>query len=436
MATKRSIALSTKGLKLADRVSRKDFRFLCGAETFVCDRFQAAFVSPRIANSMLSDPSLDEFSLTHSDSRSFKILSSLMSGDFAIVEESNAEVFRGLIEDLGNCELSEKVLTFLDQGEKLDVSNWKSKLLFKMKLDVGIEVERDFIASHISELPIEEFRELDIEILIDILRSESMRIPNEDWLLEFIFKFGRSHSQLIGEVRFEYLSPTSIDLFFERISIDELTDRIWQQLWNRSRHRIELDFNFNLYLNGRYIECLKRTPDSPWSGLISVLSEFCGGNVHEKDVVVVSCSSTGRNQCWSVVNSDWNDYWYTQSSPNSWIQFDFKDRFVSLTHYTLKSDGYTTHHLLQWTLQGSIDGNSWTDLDRRNTQELNGNYVTKIFPCAEFESSSTPHFYRYIRLTQTGKDSYGSDNLMLAGFECFGSIVTSANLGFVPSANT
>jgi hypothetical protein len=180
---------------------------------------------------------------------------------------------------------------------------------------------------------------------------------------------------------------------------------------------------------------VQRSADSGLSGLISHLTDLCGGNVHAKDFVTISCSSTSYNQCWDVVNYDGDHYWFTNSSPNSWIQFDFKDRFVSLSHYSLKSDGNSGSHLVQWTLQGSMDGNSWTDLDRRNTQELNGNYLTKLFQCDPPESSSPPPFYRYVRLIQTGKYSFGCDYLLLGNFECFGCMVKVGHIGVVPHGN-
>jgi hypothetical protein len=128
------------------------------------------------------------------------------------------------------------------------------------------------------------------------------------------------------------------------------------------------------------------------------------------------------------VNYAQEDYWSTQSTPNSWIQFDFKDRVVSLTHYALKSDGHS-YHLLQWTLSGSMDGETWTILDRQNTQDLNGIYKTKIFPCGE--SSSQGEFSRYIRLSHTGKDSTGNYYLMLAKIEFFGSLANAATARLV-----
>jgi hypothetical protein len=397
-----------------------------GSDTFPCDRFQAAFISPRIANQLLSDPLTDEILLQHTDSRSFHILREFICGESVILDEENEPVLIGLIEDLGNVELGESVMKSVCEREELKVSNCICRLKLKRRLDLAIAEESDFIGSHISEIAKDEIVELEVSVLSDILRSESIRIPSEDWLLEFVVDLGDRHSGLLEDVRVEYLSGSGIDVFFGRISHNSLDDRLWQQLWTRCRHQIVYDTDDILW--NRCDGFVHRRPESAWSGLISHLTEFCGGNVHVKGLVAITCSSNLSNQCWDVVNYNWDDFWGTQSSPNGWIQFDFKDRLVSLSHYALKSDG-GAFHLLQWALQGSVDGNSWTDLDRRNTQELNGHYVTKIFPCDQRESSSTPHFYRYIRLTQTGKNSYGDDYLMLGNFECFGWMVNLGNIG-------
>jgi hypothetical protein len=433
MAKTSEIALSTKGLQIADRVSRKDFKFVCGSDTLVCDRFQAVFVSPRLADSLLSDPSIDEYLMDDTDSGGFKILSKLICGDSVVITEENVDLFLGLIDNLGNAELSNSILDFIDKSEELTISNCISRIKRRLRLGIGIENESCFIGSHISDIGIEELRGIESSVMSDILRSASLRVPSEDWLLNLIFELGRLHLQLLGDLQFEYLSPSGIDTFFERISISELDDGIWQQLWNRSRHRIVYDPGEIVWSIDRYSDFVKRTPESPWSGLIAHLTDLCGGNVHEYGVVTISCSSTRRNQCHHVVNYSWTDYWYALGSPNSWIQFDFKDRVVSMTHYSLKSDGYGGYHLVEWVVQGSMDGDSWTDLDRRKTQDLNNNFVTKIYSCDT--SFSEAHFYRYIRLLQTGKDSSGYDYLMLANFECFGSMANISSIGFVSHGN-
>jgi hypothetical protein len=79
--------------------------------------------------------------------------------------------------------------------------------------------------------------------------------------------------------------------------------------------------------------------------------------------------------------------------------FDFKEKKVSLSSYSLKSDGSGGYHLLQWKLEGSNNGSSWTCLDSRNTQDLNGPSIVKNYSTNNHDS------YRYIRITQTGKNS-------------------------------
>jgi hypothetical protein len=91
----------------------------------------------------------------------------------------------------------------------------------------------------------------------------------------------------------------------------------------------------------------------------------------------------------------------------------------------LKPDGDGSNHLLKWELSGSEDGNMWVIVDRKETNDLNDNYVTKTFSCNVERSYAD--FYRYIRLQQTGKNSSGSDYLQLANIEFFGSMTKSTN---------
>jgi hypothetical protein len=236
-----SIALSTKGLKSANRVGRKDFQFISGSDTFVCDRFQAMFVSPRIATLIETDPTIDEFSLDHANSRSFETLEQLICGDVIVVNETKVKVLIDLIEDLGNLELSESVLTFIESKTELDVSNCISRLNWKMRLNVNIVSEIEFIATHLSDFRVDAVRDIEISIVEDILQQHSLRILNEDWLLKFIFELGSKYFGLIGYVRFEFLNAESIDLFFNTISIDELNCDIWEGMKNRMRHRLVYD---------------------------------------------------------------------------------------------------------------------------------------------------------------------------------------------------
>jgi hypothetical protein len=194
------IALSFKGLHMANQISRKDFRFVSASDALVCDRFQAAFFSPRIATFLASDPLIDEFSLEHANSRTFGILRDLVCGDSVTLDEENAGIFVGLIEELGNVELSEIVMKFVSECDESNLSNCISRLKLKHRLEIGIASECDIIASHISELRRDEIRGIEAVLLSDILRSESIRIPSEDWLLDLILELGGLHSSLLGDI--------------------------------------------------------------------------------------------------------------------------------------------------------------------------------------------------------------------------------------------
>jgi hypothetical protein len=196
---------------------------------------------------------------------------------------------------------------------------------------------------------------------------------------------------------------------------------IFERMRIRMCHR--LIYDREELLTARFTGFVHRNPGSPWSGLISYLEEICCGNVHEKGVIEITCSSTGRNHCWDVANYQWNDYWLTNNVGNSWIQIDFKEWFVSPTHYSLKSDGGSGHHLVEWELRGSLDGHTWVVLDERRTKDLDGRYITTMF-CCNGEGSCMKSS-RYIRLHQTGKNSFGDDHFMLGNTEFFGLMTTS-----------
>jgi hypothetical protein len=154
-----------------------------------------------------------------------------------------------------------------------------------------------------------------------------------------------------------------------------------------------------------------------FEGIIHDLTVECGGNVHEKGIVNITSSIDDHNRAFQVANHGWNDHWYSDSAPNSWICFDFKEQKVALSHYTLKSVSGRVCPMV-WTMEGSDDGTNWTTLDERNTRVLTTGSVVETFECAQNRSK----LFRYIRLRQTGKSGECSDFLLLANVELFGDL--------------
>jgi hypothetical protein len=212
------------------------------------------------------------------------------------------------------------------------------------------------------------------------------------------------------------LSISGINLFLNSISLEDINSNIWLSLC----HRLRSSNPISPYPKSRY-GWRVFTLDSahPFDGIISHFTKESGGNVHTTGVIVITASGTQRNQCHQVADHNWNDYWYSTNVENSWIQFDFKTRSVSLTNYTIKSDGDSVDHLLHWSIDGSNDLVSWAKLDHRETNELNGQYIVKSYSCLSSESTS---FFRYLRLTQRGKNSRDRDYLELGNLEFFGTV--------------
>jgi hypothetical protein len=145
---------------------------------------------------------------------------------------------------------------------------------------------------------------------------------------------------------------------------------------------------------------------------------MCGGNVHEKGIVGVTSSGDNSNKPYQIAGENWSSYWMSTNQPNSWISFDFKERSVSPTHYTIKSDN-AGYYIKSWEFEGSNDNNTWTQLDSRTTNDHSSGSVVRTYSIPD--TSMIP-FFKYIRLRQTNTNANNSHYLGLSGFEVFGRI--------------
>jgi hypothetical protein len=284
---------------------------------------------------------------------------------------------------------------------------------------LDIEEEKRFIASHFYEFEVCDLRSLSSDILDDLLSDSDLRLRDEDLLLSLICELGEDYRELLCHVEFVFLSVRGVASILSVVSEDSLDSRLWSSICRRLIRPIDSSL---VDTSDRFVARVKDervgfVEGSAFTGIISRFRSECGGNPHEKGIISITASTTQRNKCWKVVDYGWNGYWYSTHVANSWIQFDFKTNCVELDHYSLKSDGHN-YHLLQWILEGSLDGQRWTILDTRNTQDLNGTFIVKTYEC----NSRSSEFFRYIRLRQTGKNSNNADYLMLSEIEFFGLI--------------
>jgi serine/threonine protein kinase len=173
-------------------------------------------------------------------------------------------------------------------------------------------------------------------------------------------------------------------------------------------------------------------PADPLAGIIAYLTERCGGNVHEKGAVRVTCSVPADHPDFGVKNIvDLNaetvfgtDYRFADEDiahePNNWVCYDFGERRVIPTHYTLRSPDSEILRdaaIRSWLVATSLDGTQWTEIDRReNTRDLIARGAIKTYLVPGTEK------VRFIRLMNIGRNQLETDAVFLSAFEIFGTL--------------
>jgi hypothetical protein len=414
------VRLSTKGLENVASLGIQDFTLRIGEQAVLCSRFEASFLSPRITAALLNDATLTEFELELDafrmiESNSLSDLLSLSHNRALNISTANFESIKSLAKSLGNRGLCRELLTFARGTEELSLSNVDERLALAESLEVSGSAEVDYLAAHFYEVDIDVLRLASRDCLEAVLGSEQLRISTEDSLLEVIFGLGDDYLSLVGHARTEWLSASGIERLLNRISIEDLDGRLWSSLCSRLRLFVRPLSVPQSRFHGKQVQFQSSLP---LDGILASLTRQFGGNVHTKEIVEIKASSTQYHQCQQVADYAWTSYWHSRNMINSWIQFDFKDRRISVAHYSIKSDGEGNSHLAKWSLAGSEDAESWTVLDERDTQDLDGSYVVKTYECQSHRSSC----FRFIRLTQTRLNSSKNQHLMLANVEFFGGV--------------
>ena len=164
-----------------------------------------------------------------------------------------------------------------------------------------------------------------------------------------------------------------------------------------------------------------------FDGIINYLTRECGGNVHDKGIVnITSSSEDGLHEPKHVADFR-NAYWFVpKKEPCGWICYDFKERRVIPTSFTVQwagdLAGLTPTH---FSLEVSNDQESWTEVHHVD------NYTTLAFKHTinSFEDvsnipvSNVPsEGFRFIRLRATEENGPLSWDFGLASLEIFGTL--------------
>jgi hypothetical protein len=158
--------------------------------------------------------------------------------------------------------------------------------------------------------------------------------------------------------------------------------------------------------------------DRPLCGIISYLTSKHCGNVQDKGIVNVSGSTTDYSYfAKNAVDLLSTHYFQSRNEPNQWLCYDFKNRKIRPTHYSIHAHS-SNWYLRSWIFEGSMDGSRWIELDcYTNDQTTNSNHPIGTF------SNSRDCECQFVRLRQTGVSASGYHHLVLYALEIFGDLI-------------
>jgi hypothetical protein len=150
-------------------------------------------------------------------------------------------------------------------------------------------------------------------------------------------------------------------------------------------------------------------------GIISYLTKTVGGNVHDRGIVTITSKSVAEDcpnhvpKNLADLTSDFPPFWSSRNGDGQWVCWDFHEMRVRPTNYTIRAC-----HLGSWVVEGSLDGESWTELHRRTGRSDIRDYETASFIVAK------PACCRFIRLTRISPECTSNHQLIMAAVEFFG----------------
>ena len=160
-------------------------------------------------------------------------------------------------------------------------------------------------------------------------------------------------------------------------------------------------------------------------GIVKYLWENYNSEIDDKIVVSSSQPSSTNYDAKKVLDSS-SSAFFQSTVANPWIQLQFVDHFVTVTHYTIKSHSSSPNWLVGWTLEGSIDGTNFDILDIRSGET----YLAFASRYQRF--SCTNGTYQFFRIREP-MSSNGYKYLSFGGFELFGTY--SDHIDYVVSSS-
>ncbi|KAK8871446.1 hypothetical protein M9Y10_007175 [Tritrichomonas musculus] len=416
---------------------QKDFSFIVNGEEFRTSRLISDLLSPVICQIHSNDPTVDSFTINTQHHGDFSHILHLTDFNSSNIPSDQlpfiVDVF-GILgiqcqEEIAPIEITfDNVLDLISQHERYGI-------FYRNHLSREI----DFASAHFYELcenRKEELSNLSVDTLFQIMSNDQLQLNSEDQLLNFIndlYSQNSMYSILYETVLFVHASAEVIRDFTSLFSAGDMTAAAWLRISQRLDQKIECPSEGvdGEVMRNRYREhpienrgsLFEYTGNNEFRGIFSHLTSQ--GQIGDL-VGITSSSVVNSSACYQPGNvlryGDTNNYFHSNQMTGNWICFDFKDRRVIPTHYTLKSVnwGVNSNHPRSWVVEGRTEGGEFETIDEESDCAfLNGVSLVHTFALSRPSSKE----FKYIRVRLTGPDWANANYLIFDSFEIYGRLI-------------
>ena len=403
----------------------KDFTFVVDGKQYSTPRFVADILSPKIRKLHFTDESINELHITTDNQTTddhFTDFLNLCFIDNQKLDTTLQTLYSIYFLELGN--IDEYFRLQSSFFGPLSTENCVSLLLTIEKVysqnleDFSIENDRikeimSFISQHFDEISTEEKKRIKKEDIEEIISKDTLKIKDEDSLLDFVqnlYEEDHSYSYLFSKIIFNNVTEQALKKFITIFSFEDIDFEIWNSICNRL-----LRTNDRPFKKGRYITSqsddkgfkeFNATEGHEFEGIMRYLTRQTGGNIHDNGTIKITSNSIRSvSHPKNLVDYENSNFYESNNESEIFICFDFKDRRVQLSDYSIMSHSYGPNcgNLRNWVIEVSNDRTFWEEVDRHsNDTTLNNSNITAVFHVNE----KSNEFYRYIRLRTTGCSWY------------------------------
>lgn len=446
-------ALNTKNLKdIPFHKYQKDFVFIVNDKRYETNRYIADLLSPKIRQMHFIDKSIHEYFLNNVNFSNddieyseevdfFQDFLNLSTFQNCKIDSEHQKRYMEYFLNLGN--IDEYFRIQKDYFHEITIDNAIDSLISIIKITSSVSQDFNdqinpkneiitYIANHFEDIDKEQIRNLQYEIIEEIISNEYLRLNNEDSLLEFVLSLyseDHSYSNLFEYIQFSNVSEDSLFSFVDEFEIESINKQIWDSICNRLLPNFSKSIKINTirYLPD-FIE-FRYTKGKDFEGIMHHLSEETQNNIHDDGIIEITSNSILSNiyHPKNLVDFHEKNYYHSKDDGGAYVCFDFKDKLVQLSSYSIKSMNNNVHysHLKNWVMEVSNDEKTWRIVDSHiNDPILDEPGVVVNFAIRK----KNIDFHRFIRIRQNGNSWDPRTNHNFIGFyfiEFFGKLIES-----------